>query len=188
MHLNQLLEGKFMTLKRINREELIKLAQTFDVETKDYCLNDCIPTWDNKGLWKHYPPYALEVDGQLVSFTFLSTKQTGTSNIVYIQRVFTPQQFRKRGYFTELLCQIYSKFFNIGYNYIQLFHKPSVKLYKELNFMSVFQTLDGYEFCLQPIICNDLKFNNQLIASNKTCKFYTDDDMKYIESMKKIYA
>ena len=78
---------------RITRDNLIELAQSFDDETKDYCLNDCIPTWDNKGLWQYDQPYVLKVSDDIVSVIFLNTVHTHTANIVYIQRLFTPKQY-----------------------------------------------------------------------------------------------
>jgi len=173
---------------RITRDNLIELAQSFDDETKDYCLNDCIPTWDNKGLWTYDQPYVLKIGDDIVSVIFLNTVHTHTANIVYIQRLFTPKQYRKQGYFTELLTQVYIEHFNSGYHYMQLFYKPTVNIYKQLNFISLFTTLEGYEYCLQPMLCADMKHNNQLAILNKSCNFYNDDVTEYINSMKQKYA
>ena len=81
-------------IMRITRPELIRLAESFDDETKQYCLNDCIPTWDNKRLWDSASPYVLQVDNNIVSVIFANIlNHTCASKIIYIQRMITPKQY-----------------------------------------------------------------------------------------------
>lgn len=174
---------------RITRPELIRLSESFDEETKHYCLNDCIPTWDNKRLWESADPYVLQVDNNVVSVIFANIlNHSCTSKILYIQRLFTPKQYRNKGYFTELLTQVYTTAFDFDCRFMQLFYKPDLHIYKKLNFMPLFTTLEGYEYCLQPMLCADMKYNNQIVVLNKNCNFYNDSIINYIDIMKQNYA
>ena len=176
-------------IMRITRPELIRLAESFDDETKQYCLNDCIPTWDNKRLWDSASPYVLQVDNNIVSVIFANIlNHSCASKIIYIQRLFTPKQYRTQGHFTELLTQVYKMAFDFGCGFMQLFYKPDLHIYKKLNFMPLFTTLEGYEYCLQPMLCADMKHNNQIVMLNKNCNFYNESASNHIDIIKQKYA
>ena len=176
-------------IMRITRPELIRLAESFDDETKQYCLNDCIPTWDNKRLWDSASPYVLQVDDNIVSVIFANIlNHSCASKIIYIQRLFTPKQYRTQGHFTELLTQVYTTAFDFGCGFMQLFYKPDLHIYKKLNFMPLFTTLEGYEYCLQPMLCADMKHNNQIVMLNKNCNFYNESASNHIDIIKQKYA
>lgn len=175
-----------MLTKHITRTELLDYSNNFDEETKQYCLNDCIKTWDDKNLWEFKPIAFINDNNELVCIIFYNYIQN--NNIMYIQRLFTPLKFQKKGYFTNLLTLLYEQAFNYGCKFIQMFIKPSIGIYKQLNFIPLFDTVSGYQFCLTPVLCRDLQHNNQLVVLNKTCNFYNECMQEYINTIRQKYA
>lgn len=190
-----------VSVVRISRDELLKLVENIDDETKDYCINDCIKCWDEKKLWDvpeteencSLPVAMLNNEEELVSIIFHSniygynTKML--TKIAYIQRLFTPKKFRNKGNFSKLLTILYSCLFEFGYNYTQLFIDDKVTVYKKLNFVTLFDTKDKkYRFVLQPIIHGNMLDNNRIIAKENVYNFYPEYIREYISKQEEKYA
>ncbi|NBP03730.1 MAG: hypothetical protein EBU90_27255 [Proteobacteria bacterium] len=173
----------------VDRHNLLDLTENIDSETKDYCVNDCIKCWDEKQLWDDSPPVTLQKAGELLSVIFWSTEIVNGEKVVYIQRLFTPKEHRQKGYFTMLLRQLHYEQFDKGYRFIKMFIDRQVKVYKDLNYVSVFDTRDGkYAFCLQPMLCWDLKNSNTIVARGHLYDFYSRPVIEYIETQIIKYA
>lgn len=181
---------------RLTKEELLKYIENIDEESKQYCLNDCITCWDSKDLWLYKPIALINENDELLSVIFWSFDYIDNpglfvedSSIAYIQRLFTPLKHRNKGYFTFLILELYRELFDAEIRYVKLFIKKNVNIYKELNFVSLFDTKDGeYEFCMQPILFNELKRNNEIVAKNGLTGFFSPTILEYIEYIKLKYT
>lgn len=172
-----------MKLEYVSRDELLKLVSEIDDETKTYCIDDCIKCWDDKKLWGQYPFALLSDEGELLSVVFYSAEQYMQNyNIAYIQRLFTPLKHRNKGYFSHLITQLHTMFFDLNFDFIQMFIDKKVSVYRKLNFKTLFDTRDcKYEFCLHPVFHNNIKKNNELVIKEGIYNFYSIDILQYIE-------
>lgn len=173
----------------LTREDLLKHVENIDKETKQYCISDCVSCWDTKDLWMYRPHALIDENNELLCVVFWSVENVGLEQIVYVQRLFTPIKHRNKGHFTTLIGEVYKDFFDIGFKHMKLFIKKNVAIYKELNFVSLFNTKDGeYEFCMQPILFNELKKNNEIVAKNGVAGFFSPPIVEYIEDIKQKYT
>ena len=190
---------------RIGRDELLKLVENIDDETKDYCINDCIKCWDEKKLWDvpkteenclencSLPVVMLNSEGELLSVIFQSNiygyDTKILTKIAYIQRLFTPKKFRNKGMFSKLLNILYGCLFEVGYNYIQLFIDDKITVYKKMNFQPLFNTKDKkYWFVLQPILHKNMSDNNRITARENIYNFYPPYILEYINEKEEKYS
>lgn len=178
-------------IKTLNKQQLLDYSKQFDSETLAYCIDDCIATWDRKNLWFYNPPRALIDEGQdqLLSVIFYSTELWLNARVAYVQRLFTPVKHRNHGHFSKLITNLYEELFDKHYKFIKMFTVKTAGVYHTLNFTTLFDTRDQkYSFCLQPIVYQNMKINNQLVASNGPYGFYSKSIMQYIETQIKEYA
>lgn len=172
----------------LTREDCLKLAETLDAETKSYLVDDCIATWDTKNLW-HHEPIAYYEDKTIVSVMFANVEDVGGEHILYIQRVFTIPEFRKKGHFRELFNEVYTSQFNSGARFLKLFvNVDAYKAYKAMKFNMVQRTEDGkYYLIFIPMLHSVLEYNNFINSLSPTSYFLPDTIKRYYLDLQRKY-
>ena len=172
----------------LTREDCLNLAQTLDEDTKLYLLNDCISTWDAKTLW-YYEPIAYYEGKNITCVMFANIEHVGNSDVLYVQRVFTLPEFRKRGHFRELFNEVYSKYFNQGVRFLKLFvNKDAYKAYKAMKFNMNQQTDDGeYYPIFIPMLHCTLEYNNFMNSLSPPSYFFPDSIQQYYLDFQRKY-
>ena len=171
----------------LNREDCLKLAETLDNETNAYLVDDCIATWDRKELWE-FKPIAHIVDKSITSVMFANTETHNDEKILYVQRVFTIPEHRKKGYFRDLFNEIYTKAFDSGTRYLKLFINNDAQVaYKTMKFNLLEKTSDGdYYMVFIPMLHKTLEYNNFLTTlSPKEWVMTTNMNQYYIDLQRK---
>ena len=167
----------------LSREDCLKLAETLDNETNEYLVDDCIATWDKKNLWM-FKPIAHIVDKSITSVMFANTETHNDEKILYVQRVFTIPEYRKKGYFRDMFNEVYTKAFDSGTRYLKLFvNNDAYTAYKSMKFNLVEKTKDGdYYMVFIPMLHKTLEYNNFLgTLSPKEWFMTTNMNQYYID-------
>lgn len=172
----------------LTRDDCLRLAETLDNETKAYLVDDCIATWDAKDLW-YYEPVAYFEDKTIVSVMFANVEHVNGNNILYIQRVFTIPEFRKKGHFRELFNAVYTTEFNRGVRFLKLFvNADAYKAYKAMKFNMIQQTEDGnYYLIFIPMLHCTLEYNNFINSLSPVSYFLPDSIKSYYLDLQRKY-
>jgi GNAT superfamily N-acetyltransferase len=171
----------------LNRDDCLKLAETLDNKTNEYLVDDCIATWDKKELWE-FNPIAYVVDKSIISVMFANTETYNDEKILYVQRVFTIPEYRKKGHFRDMFNEVYTKAFDTGTRYLKLFiDNDASAAYRSMKFNLTEKTKDGkYYVVLIPMIHKTLEYNNFLATlSPKRWLMTTNMNQYYIELQRK---
>lgn len=172
----------------LTKEDCLRLAETLDAETKSYLVDDCIATWDAKNLW-YYEPVAYYEDKTIVSVMFANVEYINDQGILYIQRVFTIPEFRKKGHFRELFNEVYTTHFNAGIRFLKLFvDNNAYKAYKAMKFNMLQQTEDGkYYLIFIPMLHCTLEYNNFINSLSPVSYFLPDRIKRYYLDLQRKY-
>lgn len=173
---------------RLTKNECLALAETIDGQTKTYLVDDCIATWNKKDLW-HQQPFAYIDNNKIISVMFANIEECSNGEeILYIQRVFTLPEYRKKGYFRLIFNEVYSLYHKKGCRYLKLFvDSDAYNAYKAMKFIMHEKTDKGYYFIFIPMINQMLEYNNfinslspkQFFLSDSAYHFYLDMQKKY---------